>query len=176
MAEVLEVIKNRCSIRGYSEEKLSKEDLDKIILAGLQAPTAANKQEIHFSIVDGSNPILKELEDLKNEQRNIVNPPHNFYYEAPTVVFLSADASYYWSKLDAGIAVENMSLAAEGLGLGSLIIGCVKDALESDKKEYFAKALGFPEGYEYEIAIALGHKATTKEPHTFEAEKQVSYV
>ena len=43
-------------------------------------------------------------------------------------------------------------------------------------KDYFSKVLQFPEQYEYEIAIAFGHKAVTKEPHTYDAQTQVTYL
>lgn len=176
MNNTLEAIAKRSSTRGYKETPLTKEELDQIILAGLQAPTAANKQEIHFTVVQGDDVIMAELEAEKNRLRDLTNTTHNFYYEAPTVIFLSADETYKWSPLDAGIAVENMALAAESLGLGSLIIGCVYDAMRGEKKAYFSQAMKFPEGYEYEIALAVGHKAVTKEPHTFEADKQVTYL
>ena len=176
MNEVLSAIEKRFSTRGYTDEKLTKEELDTLIRAGLQAPTAANKQEVHITVVDGSNPILKEIEDEKNVGRGIQNPPHNFYFEAPVVLILSADKAFYWGKLDAGIAVENIALAAEALGLGNLIIGCIKDALTGEKRDYFANALKFPEGYEFEIAIAVGHKAVTKEPHEYSVEKNVTCI
>lgn len=173
MSDTLSVIKKRSSTRGYTEQKLTKEELDALILAGLQAPTAANKQEVHFTVLDGDHPILKEIEDEKNAARDI-HPPHNFYFEAPTVILLSADKSFSWGRLDAGIAVENISLAAEAMGLGSLIIGCIRDAMTGEKKEYFGKALKMPEGYEFEVAIALGHKAVTKEPHEYSVESNVT--
>lgn len=176
MNEVLKAIEERSSTRGYTEQKLTKEELNALIRAGLQAPTAANKQEIHITVVDGDNPILKEIEDEKNVGRWLQKPPHNFYFEAPTVLILSGEKAFSWSKVDAGIAVENISLAAEGLGLGSLIIGCIKDALTGGKEAYFANALKFPEGYEYEVAIAVGHKAVSKTPHEYSIENNVSYV
>lgn len=173
---VSDAIRTRSSTRGYTDQPLTKEELDAIIHAGLQAPTAANKQEIHFTVLSGDNPILKELEDDKNTGFGIATPPHNFYYEAPTVIFLSADKDFKWSPLDAGIAVENMAIMAEELGLGNLIIGCVYDVLRGEKREYYEKALHFPENYEYEIAIAVGHKAVEKEPHTYDADAQVTYM
>ena len=176
MSNVIEVIKERSSTRGYTSEPLTDAELQTLIHAGLQAPTAANKQEIHFTVLKGDNPILTELEEEKNRLRNITALEHNFYYEAPVVVILSADSSYKWSPLDAGIAVENMALAAEDLGLGNLIIGCIFDAMRGEKKEYFSKALKFPDNYEYEIAIAFGHKAVNKEPHTYNADAQVTYL
>lgn len=177
MNPVLNAIAQRSSTRGYTAEKLTAEQIEALISAGLQAPTAADKQEIHFSVLDGSHPILAEIEAAKNAERGIVMAPeHNFYYEAPTVIILSANAAFAWSALDAGIAVENMALAAESMGLGNLIIGCIKGALSGEKKNYFAQALEFPEGYEFEIAIAVGYKDVTKTPHTYDAAKQVSYI
>ena len=176
MSNVIEAIKERSSTRGYTSEPLTDAELQTLIHAGLQAPTAANKQEIHFTVLKGDNPILTELEEEKNRLRNITALEHNFYYEAPVVVILSADSSYKWSPLDAGIAVENMALASEDLGLGNLIIGCIFDAMRGEKKEYYSKALKFPDNYEYEIAIAFGHKAVNKEPHTYDADAQVTYL
>lgn len=176
MSEVLNAIAKRSSTRGYTEQKLTKEEVDKLVSAGLQAPTAANKQEIHITVVDGDNPILTELEEEKNLVMNIQSPQNNFYYGAPTLLILSGDESFSWSKVDAGIAVENIAVAAEGMGLGSLIIGCIKDALQGKKKEYFAKAFMFPEGYEFEVAIALGHKGTSKDPHGYSVENNVTYL
>lgn len=176
MSEALSVIEKRSSTRGYTSEKLTKEEVDSLVKAGLQAPTATNRQEIHITVVDGDNPILKEIEDVKNQGFGIENPEHNFYYEAPIVLILSAEEAFAWSKVDAGIAVENIALAAEALGLGNVIIGCIKNALSGEKKEYFANALKIPEGYDFEIAIAVGHKAVEKEPHEYDLEKSVSYI
>ncbi len=50
MSNVTEVIKKRSSTRGYTDEPLTDEELNTLIHAGLQAPTAANKQEIHFTV------------------------------------------------------------------------------------------------------------------------------
>ncbi len=176
MGTALEAIAKRSSTRGYTQEALTQEQLQQIITAGLQAPTAANRQEVHFTVVKGDDPLLAELEAEKNKLREIADAPHNFYYEAPVVVLLSADADNHWGSLDAGIAVENMALAAEDLGLGNLIIGCIYDAFRGEKRDYFEKAFGFPEGWQYEIAIALGYKATEKTPHTYDEKALVNYL
>ena len=174
MLSVSEAITLRSSTRGYTEEALTEEELKKILEAGMKAPTATNRQEIHFTVVSGDAAILKELEDDKNALRNIQNAPADFYYGAPTVIFLSAETAFHWSDLDAGIAVQNMALEAEELGLGTVIIGCVNDALHGEKAGYYAKALAFPEGYDFKIALAVGHKKVTKEPHTFDEAKSVT--
>jgi nitroreductase len=174
--EVLETIKSRSSARAYSSENITEEELNTILKAGLEAPTGMNKRELHFSVVKGDNPILAELDDEKCALRNQDKQPHNFYYEAPVVVFISAEEDFKWSKVDSGIAVENMALAAQSLGLGSLIIGCVYDALNGEKKGYFSDALKLPKGYSFEIAIALGHKTDNKTPHEYDFDSQVTCV
>lgn len=174
--QVLEVIKKRSSVRAYSDVKLTESELKTILEAGLQAPTGMNQKEIRFSVVNGDNPILNELDEEKRKLRGQEKQPHNFYYEAPVLIFLSAEDGFKWSKVDSGIAVQNMALAAESLGLGTLIIGCVYDALHGEKKEYFSQALKIPEGYSFEIALAVGHKMDDKTPHEYDFDKQVTLV
>ena len=176
MNGILDAIEKRSSTRGYTAEKLTDAELESLLRAGLQAPTARNEQEIHISVVDGGHPVLAEIEAEKNAQMNVQAPRANFYYSAPLVLILSGDKDFPWSALDAGIAVENISLAAEGLGLGSVIIGIIKGAMSGEKKEYFSKALKFPENHEFEIAIAIGHKAVEKEPHKYDMGKNISYL
>jgi len=174
--QVLEAIKLRSSARAYAGTELTQEQLDAIIEAGLQAPTAANKQELHFSVIKGDHAVLGELDAEKNQLKGIGAQPHNFYYEAPIVVIISGDKSFGWSALDAGIAVQNMALAAQSLGLGSLIIGCIKDAMRGARADYYARAFAIPDGYEYEIAIALGRKTDNKQPHEYDKGQLVTMV
>lgn len=168
-------IQKRSSTRSYLDKPVEEEKLQQLLTAALQAPTAANMQEIHFSVVYKSNHILKEIDIQKNSLREVPSEKI-FYFDAPVVIFLSAKEDFRWSMLDSGIAVENIALEAEHLGIGSLIIGSVYDALHSDKKEYFGKKLAFPEGYGFTIAIALGYKAAEKQPHDFDKEKQISII
>ena len=176
MNEVLKAIANRSSTRAYTGQKLTEEELNSLVIAGLQAPTSCNEQEIHITVLDGNNPILAEIEEEKNKSMGLYNPQNNFYCGAPTVMILSGNEEFYWSKVDAGIAAENIAIAAESMGLGSLYIGCIKDALSGTKKAYFANALKFPEGYEFEVAIALGHKAVSKEQNEFDLDARVTYL
>ncbi|MBQ7058648.1 MAG: nitroreductase family protein [Firmicutes bacterium] len=172
MKETLAAIKDRFSTRGYTDEKLTKEELDTILTAGLQAPTAANRQEIHITVIEKGNPILDELQTELLKGRP--GAGRSFYYDAPLLMILSGPESFRWSACDAGIAVQSMALAAESLSLGSLIIGCIYDAMTGEKKAYFNEKLQIPEGNAYQVAFAVGHKNFTKEPHTYSMEKNVT--
>ena len=187
MNEVLNTIAERSSIRAYTYERLTDEEIRALVTAGLQAPTARNEREIHFTVLDGKNPLLAEidreckismLEGITDDEtiKKIENNPNNFYYGAPTVVILSVKKDFFWNKLDAGIAVENMSLAAQSMGLGNLIIGIINKAMHGEKSGYFAQKLNFPENYEFAIAFAVGHKNTEKAPHEIDFDKNVSFV
>lgn len=187
MNEVLNAIEKRSSTRGYTQEPLTEEEIKTLVTAGLQAPTAANRQEVHFSVVSGDNPILGEIEqekrrimaaskDTEEAKKAIFDNPSNFYYNAPTVIFITNDKNMAFGKIDAGIATENIAIAAEGMGLGSLIIGIIKSAMDGEKKEYFEKALGIPENHEFAVAVALGHKNVEKVPHTYDEAKNVTYI
>lgn len=174
--QLMETIRKRSSARAYTGEKVTRQELDAILEAGLQAPTATNRQEIHFSVVSGDNPVLDELNCEHLRLRGMPGNAHNFYYEAPVLIFLSAEDGFKWSKVDAGIAVSGMTLAAESLGLGTLIIGCIHDVLCGERREYFSRKLRIPDGYSFRIALAVGHKADNKTPHTYDYDKQVSII
>ena len=174
--EVLSAIEKRSSARAYSGKEVTEEQLKAILEAGLQGPTGMNRKEIHFTVVKGNEAFLDELDEEKRRLRGQEKQVHNFYYEAPLLIFLSAEDGFKWSKLDSGIAVENMAIAVESLGLGSVIIGCIYDALNGEKKEYFDKKLQIPEGYSFQIALAVGEKTDHKEPHDYEFEKQVTFL
>ena len=169
MSEFLNVIDARNSVRAYSGKPLPEDLCRTLVEAGLKAPTAANRQEIHISVVGKDNPVQAEIQQDLNP-----NAERSFFYNAPVTFYLSGDENFKWSPVDAGIAVENIHLASQALGLGSVILGCMEQVLNGEKKAEYAKKLGFPEGYKYQVAIAIGYAEATKEPHTFDFEKNVT--
>ncbi len=178
MSEVLETIAKRSSTRAYKAEALTDAQIQLLLKAGLEAPTARNQQEIHISVVDKGQSILKEIDAEKRRLLAFGSDANaaNFYYDAPNVFFLSADKDCSWGRLDAGICVENIAIAAEALGLGSVIIGIINGAMQGERKEYFAKSLQFPDNYEFAIAIAVGYKAVEKTPHEIDIKKNVTFI
>ena len=89
------------------------------------------------------------------------------FYHAPTVIFISCISldKMRYAQTDAGIAVENMALAAVGLELGSVILGMPHEAFVGEEAEELRKALHFPEGFDFMIALAVGYPATGKDAH-----------
>ena len=140
MSDFFKVLENRNSVRKYSDRPLPEDLCRKLVEAGLRAPTAVNKQELHFTVVKNDDPVQAEIQNDLNPDAQT-----SFFYNAPVTIYISGNESFKWTAVDAGIAVENIHLAAEALGLGSVILGCMKDVLNGEKKEEYARKLDFPE-------------------------------
>jgi nitroreductase len=174
--EVLQVISNRRSHRAYRNEQLPEEVLSAILRAGLESPSARNHQPWHFSVVQDAA-LIQEVHDEaarvmgKDGSPRFADPGFQIFYHAPTVIFLFGEKDFGWTQVDCGIAVENMALAAEGLGVGSVILGLPKPAFMGEKADELRVKLRCPEGYDFVIALALGYATDTKEPHGLREEK-----
>jgi nitroreductase len=170
--QVLDAIANRRSIRGYGRDAVSGERLDAILKAAREAPSGLNRQPWHFTVVRNSGVIA----EVNAEAVKILEMEgSDIFYAAPLVIFISGEKGWRWSKLDAGIAVQNIALAAHSLGLGSVILGRPAAAFNGPRADYFNKLLKFPDNYEFAIAIAIGSPTVTKEAHEIEPDK-VKYV
>lgn len=183
MNQVLHTIAARRSHRQYTAEQLTQTQLDSILEAALQSPSAINAQPWHFTVVQNQELLGKinqaaRTEALKREPAmrspRFEDPAFHIFYHAPTVIFLSAQETPF-SRIDCGIAVQNIALAAESLGLGSVILGLPHEAFAGDEKEALMQALRFPQGHGFIIAIAIGTPADQKEAHEQKPDR-ISYV
>lgn len=172
---VLEAIGARRSNRAYKNEQLSKEQLDAILKAAVQAPSARNAQPWHFTAVQ--NKAL--LEEINQEvSKNLNEDVGDIFYAAPTVIFISAETQGQtprWARLDSGIAVYAIAMAAHSLGLGTVILGMPEPALAGPRAKHFAQLLKFPDNHEFAVAIAIGYALDTKEAHPVKPNK-IDYV
>ena len=109
---MIDLLKNRRSIRKFTEEKVSKEDLEKILKAGLLAPSSMNKKPVEFVVIEDRQTILK-LEKCKKFGTVPLKT-------APLVICVISDSelSDVWVE-DASIAATFIQLEVEKLGLGS---------------------------------------------------------
>ena len=170
----LSLIASRRSHRAYEKTPITQEQLNLILKAAVESPSAVNRQPWHFTVVRNQE-LLDEMNRAVWEQMMLKNPENrsprfqdsNFhvFYHAPTVIFISGMPDNLYTPLDGGIAVENIALAAESLGLGSVILGMPREAFKGEKADGFRRALHFPAGWDFVIAIALGVPTDTKEPH-----------
>lgn len=156
MNQVMDVIFKRRSIRAYKPDQITSEQLDSILSAGLWAPTAKNEQEIIIVAVQDRK-ILEELQ--ADFLSSVPGESRVFYYNAPTFIFLFGPEDFPFTDVDAGIAVENMAIAAESLGLNTVIIGIIRKMMEGRLGDKWKKTFGIPSDHKFVIGLAVGYKS-----------------
>jgi len=116
--EVLEAIFTRRSIRQFTGRTISEEDLKTVIKAGFCAPSAHNKQPWHFVIV-------RDKAALENISK--VHPYAKMLPQAGCGIIVCGDKNKEGMAgfliEDCSAAMQNMLLAAHGLGLGAVWCG-----------------------------------------------------
>lgn len=175
---VLEAMLDRSSIRAYTDEKLTDDEIRMLEFAALSAPTAMNRQEQRFLFVNDRDTILdieKRVVDAIEASgdaafaERIRSRGGKVMYDAPLFVAIFAKTGRY-SGIDAGIAVQNLALTAKSLGLDSVILGMPTPAFMGEDGKALQKKLGVSEELDFMIAISIGHRAMDKEPHEWNEE------
>ena len=176
MIDVISAIDARRSNRGYSDEKLIESEIAALVKAGTDSPTAVNRQPWHFTVVTDTDFLDKFNSDLAAALSREADK-FNVFYHAPCCIFISGPSleENSWTHVDCGIAVENIALAAVGLGLGSVILGMPKHLFESEKGDEYRKLMKMPEGHDFVIGIAVGRPTMTKDAHPV-APGKVDYI
>lgn len=154
MNEILQAIANRRSTRHYAPDPVPEAALKAVLEAGLWAPTARNAQEIHMTVL--RDPELRAA--FKKDLTDYDSAPRlkSFDYQAPVFIFLYGPADFPYTELDTGIVAENMALAAEALGLGTVMIGCIRDFMRSPAAAPWREKLGMSDGDLFTLGLCLG--------------------
>lgn len=170
---VIDAMLARRSHRAYKSEQITEEELSLILKAGLAAPSAMNRMPYHISVVQDA-PTLRAFaaccrrhameKEAGQRSPRFEDADFDVFYHAPTVLFISCDDSFF-APIDCGILAQNMALAAESLKLGSVHVGMAREAFQQEDKALWEKALRFPEGYRFALALAVGHPRDSKEAH-----------
>ncbi|MCD4785095.1 MAG: nitroreductase family protein [Candidatus Eremiobacteraeota bacterium] len=155
----IEVIMKRKSVRKYTDEKVSEETLEKIVRAGMAAPTAANKQPWSFIIITDRETLDKLAEKM---------PYSKMLFKAPAAIVVCGVPKWglpdrendFWIQ-DCSAASENILLAVESLGLGAVWTGAYP--IEQRVKDV-RNILGIPKDVVPLNVIAIGHPTGVEKP------------
>ena len=153
--EVLENIKSRRSVRTYTEQQVSAENLNLILEAAAYAPSGMNFQTWHFTAIQDAD-ILRELNEkikgafAKSDEPRLQERGHSetycCYYHAPTLIIVSN-----------ACAMQNIFLAAKSLGIGSCWINQLGQTCDDPDVRAFLMKLGVPENHRVYGCAALGY-------------------
>lgn len=168
MNETLKTLLNRRSIRKYEQEQIKDEELQAILEAGKYAPSAMNQQPWHFTVVQNKEVLQRINEACKaafaksgNKHFEERAKAENFaiFYNAPTLIIVSGDQKAIAPQNDGSLALGNMLIAAESLGIGSCWIHAINFLFSTEEGQSFKQELGIPEGYAPVGSGAFGYKA-----------------
>lgn len=150
--ETLEVIHNRKSVRHFTDQPVSKEQIEILLRAGMAAPTAVNRQPWAFYVVTN-----RETLDTLAEQL----PYAKMLTQAQAAIVVCGDMEKagnlidkgYWVQ-DCSAATQNILLAAESIGLGAVWTASYP---YDDRTKVVIKALDLPENHIPLNVIPLGY-------------------
>jgi len=156
--DAFEAIKNRRSVRAFTNEPVSDKEITKIIDAARWAPSAGNIQPWEFVVI--RDPEIKR-------GLSVAALDQTFIEEAPVVIVVCANqlrsGSGYGSRgvnlyclQDTAAAIQNMLLAAYALGLATCWVGAFQE-------EEATKVLKIPNGVRPIAIIPVGHPAEKTE-------------
>jgi nitroreductase len=168
MENILDIIFKRRSIRAYQNKEVSRETLKFLLQAAMAAPSANNSQPWEFIAITEKN-----LMDMFRGKLKYGN------YNAPAAIAVLAnlkiaqnDSSIrYWVQ-DCSAAVENILIAAAGLGLGTVWIGSYP---KEDVMKIERDILGIPESIIPLALIYVGYPAEELPARTQYEESRVHW-
>ena len=137
-------ILKRRAIRSYETEKLSNDEVERLIAAFQASPAALGKFEVIQAVVVTEDKYLQEVEEATN----------NAAYNAPFMLIIAGQKDSPFSAYDASVAAENVMIEAFELGLGSVFV--MGGAIELNKHKNVLKDLGIGDDYKVEAIIPVG--------------------
>lgn len=164
MAETLDTIYDRRSIRKYTCKEVNPDLVDEVIRAGMYAPSASNKQPYHFMVFNDKEKIA---------QVKALHPYAKTLETAPVCIMVCGDTQQEMADgfyvCDCSAVCENMLLAAKSLGLDTCWMGIYP---WQDLTKNMSKFFDLPENVVPFALIALGYGAEQKErPRRYDSSK-----
>jgi nitroreductase len=157
MTETLvETIFARRSIRKYTSEPVSEENIQTLLEAAMAAPSASNRKPWQFVVVTerGTLDALAEA-----------HPHGKMLFEAPLGIAVCGDLTEmerYWVQ-DCSAATENLLLAVTALGLGAVWLGVYP---RDERVSAVRRILDLPDHITPLNVVSIGHPAEEKQPRT----------
>ena len=164
MTDLLEVMRSRRSVRQYTEEKISDEQIKKIVSAALLAPSGHSKYPCEFIVVKNS----ETLEKMSHCRVGVAK----MLASAAAAIIVIADKEKSDTVVeDSAVAMMNMELMAASLGIGNCWIQVRAREAEnnSPSEDFLREILKFPENFMCQAILSLGIPA--KQPRARELEK-----
>ncbi|MDR1449885.1 MAG: nitroreductase family protein [Propionibacteriaceae bacterium] len=186
MNTTFEAIEKRYACRAFSGAAIPPEALHAVAAAGLHAPSGVNLQP--WRIVAISDPaVLAELEQAglralkawdEAGYERVLARGGKLLYNAPAIIVVAKQPSEgpISVDLDVGIVISHLVLAAQSLGLDSCVVALLAAAFAGPDGAALKAKLSFPEGWEFGLAVLLGHAVSPGKPHEIDPAKLIELI
>ena len=148
MKETIQDLTTRRSVKRYQPTQINRADLEKILKAGMNAPSGMGRQSAVMVVVQEPETV-KQLSRMNAEVMGVHSDP---FYGAPTVIIVFADKEVPTYKEDGSLVMGNLLNAAHALGLGSCWIHRAKEVFNSAEGKALMKKWGLKDSLE-----GIGH-------------------
>lgn len=149
----------RRSVRKYSDRPVEDEKLDKVLTAGLYAPTGMNNQlPVLVAVRDKAT-----RDELSRMNAAVMGASGDPFYGAPCVIVVLSDPERMTWVEDGSLVLGNLMNAAHSLGLGSCWIHRAKECFDTPEGKELLRAWGVPENYRGVGNCILGYAAEEPE-------------
>jgi nitroreductase len=159
MTDFLDVFYKRRSVRKFTEEPVSRDDLITLLKAGMAGPSASNARPWEFVVITEKETMDKFRGRLKYAK---MNAPAAFCVLGSQRMEANKSGDLFWVE-DCSAATENILLAATAMGLGAVWIA-VHPVPENEK--IVKSILNLPKGVTPLNLIYVGHPAEEPEPRS----------
>ncbi|MGB9663563.1 MAG: nitroreductase family protein [Ignavibacteria bacterium] len=165
--ELWEAILTRRSIRKFTPQPIHQDLIEKILRAGMQAPSARNKQPWHFIVVQNRQML---------DKISVIHPYAYMLREAPLGIVVCGDIeieiTIEYIVQDCSAATQNMLLVAHNFGLGAVWLGIYP---REPRIKALRELLNIPENVIPISMIAIGYPAEKKLPENRFKPERVHY-
>ena len=172
MEDILNAIVSRRSVRNFKIDMVEESLIEKVLTAGMYAPTGKNKQSPIILAITNKK-IRDQLSHLCANIRKIDIDP---FYGAPVVLVVLVDKLVNTGVYDGSCVMENMLLEAHSLGLGACWIHHAKEMFETKQGKDLLLSLGIEGDYEGVGNCILGYPKEIPQTPIIRKEKYVYYV
>lgn len=154
MNEVLKNILTRRSVRSFKPEQIKDDELDKILQAGIYAPSGMNRQSWQFTVIQNK----EKIELLAKVIRQALGRDESYNFYSPvTLILLSNDRDNSNGLADCSCALENIFLMANSLGIGSCWINQLKNICDEIEVRNLLNSFEIPSNHIVWGMAALGY-------------------
>lgn len=153
---LLQLICNRRSVRTFSDRHVSRENIDKLLLAARMAPSGHNMQTWQFTVIMNS----ADIQRIKDTTKTVAAQEKTSFYgfnNPDKLIIVSNDRRNITGLQDSSCAIENILLMAQALGLGACWLNSWIKISDKTHIRALLDSFGIPSSHIIHGMVAIGY-------------------